>query len=67
MSDSLPRKSALEGLWYRRLNDAKLRVEFAKQYRREIEGDFTTGGIPPSDDHLPYQRALRAEYIALAE
>ena len=26
-----------------------------------------TGGIPGPDGHLLYQRALRAEYVALAE
>jgi hypothetical protein len=32
-----------------------------------MEGDLKTGGIPGPDGHLLYQRALRAEYIALAD
>ena len=49
------------------MNDAKLRLDFAEQYKREIEGDVKTGGIPAPDGHLSYQRALRAECVALAE
>jgi len=67
MSDFLPGKQALEALWYRRLTDAKVRLEFAHQYKREIEGDFKAGSIPGSDGHLSFERALRAEYIVLAD
>ena len=67
MSDSLPSRQALEGLWHRRLKDAELRLDFTQQYKREIEGTLKMGGIPGPDGHLLYQRALRAEYVALAE
>ena len=67
MSGKDPNREALEQLWRRRLNDAKLRLEFAKNYLKEVQRDLRLGGIPTSDSNFAYKKALRAETAALAE
>lgn len=67
MSEIPPSREALEQLWRNRLNDARLRLDFARTYLREVQRDFKTGDIPSADGDFAYKKALRAENAALAE
>ncbi len=60
-------RTALEALWRQRVNDAKLRLDFASNYVKEIQRDFSSGELPAPDGHFAYQQALRAESFALGE
>ena len=62
-----PRPRKLTDLWRRRLEDAKLRLDFARNYKNEVERDFPTGGLPTPDGNFAHHHALRAENLALAE
>lgn len=57
----------LEEVWRRRLGDAKLRLEFARDYVLELQKDLKADGIPAPDGNFAYQQALRSETNALAE
>lgn len=57
--------SALEALWRSRLNDARLRVEFARNFVKEIQSDFGERTSP--DGTYALERALRAERRARRE
>ena len=67
MADPTPNRQQLENLWHERLHAAKLRLDFARQYRCEVQADRKGGDIPSSDGHYAFQRALRAENLALDE
>ena len=60
-------RTALENLWRQRLNEAKLRLDFASNYVKEIQRDFSSGELPAPDGHDAYQQALHAESHAIAE
>lgn len=62
-----PDQAAVEELWRKRLNTAKLRLEFARNYVAELQRDLQTGALPSPDGGFAYQQALRAENNALAE
>lgn len=62
-----PDRSALETLWRQRLADARLRVEFARNYYREVKQDFAAGGISVPVERFALDQALRTETAALAE
>jgi len=62
-----PDRIALEDLWRRRLEDAELRLTFARQYLAEVQRDFPSSRRVHSDGAFAYQHALRAETFALAE
>lgn len=65
MRDPTPDRKALEDLWWRRLNDAKLRVDFARNHMNEVHRDYPSG--PESDHVFARQQALREENFARAE
>ncbi len=67
MDGPTPNKQQLEDLWRERLNTAKLRLDFARQYMKEVQRDRNSGDIPGPDGNFAYQKALRAENTALAE
>ena len=67
MSNLRPDLKKVTELWRKRLDDAKLRVDFARQYKKEVERDFPVGSIPTADGNFAFHRALRAENVALAE
>jgi hypothetical protein len=54
-------------MWRGRLNDARLRLDFAHKYVKEVERDFPSGEIPENERQFSYQHGLRAESLALAE
>ena len=60
-------QSALEALWRSRLCDARLRLDFARNYFKEIQRDFTDGGISAPLERYALDKALRAERAALRE
>jgi len=53
-------------LWGQRLKDARLRLQFARNYVAEVRRDFAPD-IPESDHQFAVQEALRAETLALSE
>ncbi len=54
----------LDMLW-RRLEDAKLRLDLAHNYVREITADLKQGTVPSPDGEFAYRRALQAEAFAV--
>lgn len=54
----------LELLW-RRLEDAKLQLDFALNYAHEIYADKLSGDIPAPDGHYAHRNALRGEREAV--
>ena len=67
MSTFDPDREGVEALWRKRLNTAKLRLEFARNYVAELQQELQTGSLPSPDGSFAYQQALRAENNALAE
>ena len=65
MSRPPPERKALEELWLARLRDAKLAVDFARNYFKEIQKDLSS--LPPSDGQFALRRAVRAENAALEQ
>jgi len=59
-------RSEIEALWRKRLADAKLRLDFARNFLEEVQRDFPIGD-PSPDGQFAYQKALRAESAARAE
>jgi len=57
----------LRGKWRNRLADAKLRLDFARSFVKEVTADYASGAMPASDGGFAYRRAIRAERQALAE
>ena len=57
----------LERLWRQRMRDAQLRLDFARNYLKEVQRDFPSGTLPQLDGAFAHQKALRAENAALAE
>ncbi len=64
MSDSGPSLDPLDMLWTR-VADAKLQLDLARSYVKEVKGDLQSGCIPGTDGQLAYTRALRLERVAL--
>ncbi len=67
MSTPAPGRKAFEDVWRQRLQDAKLRLDFAHNYVLEVERDFPRAELPSPDGTLAHQKALRFETAALAE
>lgn len=67
MNQFEPDRNRLEELWRVRVTDAKLRLEFAREYVLELQKEMKADGIPAPDGHFAYQQALRSEMNALAE
>ena len=53
--------------WRERLKNAKLQLEFAALYLKEVREVFIAGNLLAPDGDFAYQRALREEYRARAE
>jgi len=53
--------------WRKRLKNAKERLDFARAFVEEVEQDMQSGSIRHHDGQEAYQRALRAEVLALQE
>jgi len=64
MSDAQPPHIELDMLW-RRLEDAKLQLDLAHNYVREVTDDLKGGSVPVPDGKFAYQRALQAEAFAV--
>lgn len=60
-------RKALEQHWRNRLADAKLRLDFARNYLAEVRRDLPSGEIPQADGDFAFQRAVRAETFALVK
>jgi hypothetical protein len=60
-------RQELEALWRSRVTDAKLRVDFAHLYLKEVQGDIAADAVPMADGNFAFQKALLAENFALAE
>jgi hypothetical protein len=65
MSDIQPPGQELENLWQKRVEDAKVRLDLASQYVKEVQRDLKSGTIPSSDGRYAHHRALQAETLAL--
>jgi hypothetical protein len=63
MSDAGPTQIDLDMLW-QRLEDAKLQLDLAHNYVREVTGDLKAGAVPPPDGNFAYRHALQAEALA---
>ncbi len=48
----------------RRVENARLQLEGAQNYRQEIERDFASGLVDPRTGEDAYQRAIHAERLA---
>ena len=59
-------REELEKLWHRRVQEAKLRLDFARNYAREVQQDLQAGVIHPADGEFARRRALEGESAALA-
>ena len=59
-------RQELEDLWRRRLQEAQLRLEFATSYVDEFKRSFPLSDTSP-DGQTAYERALRAQNVALGE
>ena|SRR5579859_5666214 len=60
-------RNELQNLWASRLRDARLRVEFAANYLKEVQGDIETDAVSMADGNFAFERAVCAENSALAE
>jgi hypothetical protein len=58
---------AIEELWRRRLDDAKVRAYRAHQRLEEIERDISSGAMNSMDGQFAFEKAIRTENLALAE
>lgn len=65
MSSPILHKLSIEELWRKRLSDAKLHLDFARNYVAEVSVDFP---MPASSDGIVARRhAIKAEMVALQE
>jgi len=62
-----PTRQTLEALWRSRVTDAKLRLEFARLFLKEVQTDLAANVVPMADGQFAFRQALRAENAALAE
>ena len=62
-----PTLNRLDELWRLRLSNARLRLEFARSYVKEVHRDLEKGTVPSADGTVAFERAVRAENLALAE
>ena len=52
------------GIVERRVENARLQLEWVQNYRQEIERDFASGSLDTRTGEEAYQRALRTERLA---
>lgn len=62
-----PDRKALEELWRQRVNTARLRLEFARNYVAEVQQEVRQEGLPSADGAFAYRQAIRSEINALSE
>lgn len=67
MADPPADRKVLEALWRSRLSDAKLRLDFARHYMREVQREYPASDIPVPDHSFAFKKALKAENYALTE
>lgn len=67
MNTPTPDRKVLEEQWRQRLNNLKLRLQFARNYMLEARRDFSTGEISLDVERFAYTAALRSETSALVE
>jgi hypothetical protein len=65
MSDIQTTRQELENLWRKRVEDAKIRLDLASKYVKEVQRDLKAGTIPSPDGHYAYQHGLRVETLAV--
>jgi hypothetical protein len=65
MRDIQSTRQELENLWRKRVEDAKIQLDFASKYVKEVQRDLKAGTIPSPDGHYAYQHGLRVETLAL--
>jgi hypothetical protein len=66
-SDLVHQRKVLEKRWHQRVEEAKLRLDSARQYTTEVERNFPIGEVPPPDGNFVRRRALQAENVALGD
>ena len=57
----------IEEVWRNRVRDAQLRLDFARNFVKEVQRDFPPDSVPSADGRFAFQKALRVENFALAE
>jgi hypothetical protein len=67
MSGSPSDRNSLEEQWRRRVEDAGLRLDFARNFVEEVQRDVAAHAVPAADGTFSYQRAVRAENVAAVE
>jgi hypothetical protein len=67
MSDPAFERQALEREWRDRLENSRIRLDFARNYVHEIESDLRSGAKVRADCEEEYRRALRAKLVAAEE
>jgi hypothetical protein len=65
MSVIQPIRQDLENLWRKRVADAKVQLDLASNYLREVQAVLKSGIIPLTDGQYAYHHAQRAEILAL--
>jgi hypothetical protein len=65
MGETQPTRQELENLWKTRVGDAKVRLDLASQYVKEVQRDLKAGAIPSADGRYAHHRALQAETLAI--
>ena len=58
-------REELERHWRKRVRDARIRLQFARSYLKELQQDLKSGAIPPPDGDFVYRRAIQADREAL--
>ena len=64
MNSPTPERRVLEHLWLERVNDAKFQLHFARNSLDQVVNDLP---MTTPDGHFAYQKALKAECLALRE
>jgi hypothetical protein len=67
MNVSLSDRNALENLWRRRVENAGLRLDFARAFVEEVQRDVVAHAVAAADGAFSYQAALRAQNVAAVE
>jgi hypothetical protein len=67
MNVSLSDRNALENLWRRRVENAGLRLDFARNFVEEVQKDVAAHAVPAADGAFSYQTAIRAQDVAAVE
>ena|SRR5690242_6480677 len=62
-----PTRREIEELWRTRMRNAALRLDFARNFVKEVQRDFPPELVPSADGQFALQKALQAESFASAE